>query len=90
MNDNIFIRRHVHEDGGRSYSVHFVFDSVGRDDDPPVLCELPTLEQAASLARYINGGGMSRAEREAVHAALAAERETFRKSHRAANRGVTH
>ena len=86
MNDNIFIRRHVHEDGGRSYSVHFVFDSVGRDDDPPVLCELPTLEQAASLARYINGGNMSRAEREAVHVALAAERESFRKAHRA-NRG---
>ena len=86
MNDNIFIRRHVHEDGGRSYSVHFVFDSIGRDDDPPVLCELPTLEQAASLARYINGGGMSREEREAVHVALSVEGERFRKAHRA-NRG---
>ena len=89
MNDNIFIRRHVREDGARSYSVHYVFDCVGRDDDPPVLCELPTLEQAASLARYINGGNMSRAEREAVHVALSVELERFRKAHRA-NGGVTH
>ena len=84
MNDNIFIRRHGHEDGGRSYSVHFVFDCVGRDDDPPVLCELPTLEQAAALVRYLNGGNMSKEERETVRAALEVESRSYRKAQKKA------
>ena len=77
--NNAFIRSHCDENGKRSFSIHFIVDAIGHGDDAPALCTLPTLEQAAMLCRYINGGNMDKQERDSVSVALQVEAKAYRK-----------
>ena len=82
---NMIIREHIHDTGKRSYTVHY--NEIGRSyDDNPALCEVKTLEQAASLVRYINGGNMNAQERESVRASLSVVDNAYRKAQRKAKR----
>lgn len=72
--NNFIICPVYHENGKRTFCVQY--------ESGLVLCELPTLEQAASLARYINGGNMTEREREGVRATLSTERDIYRKAQR--------
>lgn len=82
---SMFIREHIYGDGKRSYTVHY--NEIGRSyDDNPALCEVKTLEQAASLVRYINGGNMNAQERESVRASLSVADNAYRKAQRKAKR----
>lgn len=83
MKSNMIIRQHQHDNGKRTYSVHYIFDEIG-NQDATALCELPTLEQAAALVRYLNGGNMSKEERETVRAALEVESRSYRKAQKKA------
>ena len=84
MNSSAFIRSHCDESGKRSFSIHFIVDAISRGDDAPALCTLPTLEQAAMLCRYINGGNMDTQERESVSVALMGEERAYRKKQKKA------
>lgn len=82
---NMIIREHIHDTGKRSYTVHY--NEIGRmGSDAPAICEVPTLEQAASLVRYINGGNMNAQERESVRASLSVADNAYRKAQRKAKR----
>ncbi len=76
-NNELIIKPNYHGNGKRTFSL-ICCDM----DNSPELCVLPTLEQAVSLVRYINGGNMSDKERETVHAALSTEYEMFKKKHK--------
>ena len=82
---SMFIREHIYGDGKRSYTVHY--NEIGRSyDDNPALCEVPTLEQAASLVRYLNGGNMNAQERESVRVTLTTVEKAQRKAQRKAQK----
>lgn len=75
---NMIIREHIHDTGKRTYTVHY--NEIGRmSSDAPAICEVPTLEQAASLVRYINGGNMNAQERESVRVSLSVADNAYRK-----------
>ena len=81
----MFIREHIYGDGKRSYTVHY--NEIGKSyDDSPALCEVKTLEQAASLVRYINGGNMNAQERESVRVTLSVIDNAKRKAARKAQK----
>lgn len=86
MNSSAFIRSRCDENGKRSFSIHFIVDAISHGDDAPALCTLPTLEQAAMLCRYINGGNMDKQERESVSVALNVEAKAYRKRTQAATK----
>ena len=80
-----YLREHIYGDGKRSYTVHY--NEIGRSyDDNPALCEVKTLEQAASLVRYINGGNMNAQERESVRVTLSVIDNAKRKAARKAQK----
>ena len=82
---SMFIREHIYGDGKRSYTVHY--NEIGRmSSDAPAICEMPTLEQAASLVRYINGGNMNAQERESVRVTLTTVDNAKRKAQRKAQK----
>ena len=82
---SMFIREHIYGDGKKSYTVHY--NEIGRSyDDNPALCEVKTLEQAASLVRYINGGNMNAQERESVRVTLSVANNAYKKAQRKAKR----
>ena len=82
---SMFIREHIYGDGKKSYTVHY--NEIGRSyDDNPALCEVKTLEQAASLVRYINGGNMNAQEREIVRVTLSVIDNAKRKAARKAQK----
>ena len=82
---SMFIREHIYGDGKRSYTVHY--NEIGKSyDDNPALCEVKTLEQAASLVRYINGGNMNAQERESVRVTLSVIDNEKRKAARKAQK----
>ena len=70
MKDNIIIRPHRGEDGKTRYGVYFVYDTIGKGDTAPALCYMPTLYLAGSLVRYLNGGEMSKDEKEEISVAF--------------------
>lgn len=70
MKDNIIIRPHRGEDGKTRYGVYFVYDTIGKGDTAPALCYMPTMYLACCVARFINGGNMTKDEREMVGVAL--------------------
>lgn len=82
---NMIIREHIHDTGKRTYTVHY--NEIGRmSSDAPAICEVPTLEQAANLVRYINGGSMNAQERENVRVTLSVANNAYRKAQRKAKR----
>ena len=82
---SMFIREHIHDTGKRTYTVHY--NEIGRmSSDAPAICEVPTLEQAASLVRYINGGNMNAQERESVRVTLSVIDNAKRKAARKAQK----
>ena len=81
----MFIQEHIHDTGKRTYTVHY--NEIGRmSSDAPAICEVPTLEQAASLVRYINGGNMNAQERESVRVTLSVIDNAKRKAARKAQK----
>ena len=82
---SMFIREHIYGDGKKSYTVHY--NEIGRaHDESPALCEVHTLEQAASLVRYLNGGNMNAQERESVRVTLTTVDNAKRKAQRKAQK----
>ena len=82
---NMIIREHIHDTGKRTYTVHY--NEIGRaHDESPALCEVHTLEQAASLVRYLNGGNMNAQERESVRVTLTTVDNAKRKAQRKAQK----
>lgn len=82
--NSAFIRSHCDENGERTFSIHFIVDAIGHDDDAPALCTFSSLETAAMLCRYINGGNMSQQERDSVSVALMSEAKAYRKKQKKA------
>lgn len=81
----MFIQEHIHDTGKRTYTVHY--NEIGRaHDESPALCEVHTLEQAASLVRYLNGGNMNAQERESVRVTLTTVDNAKRKAARKAQK----
>ncbi len=68
--DNIIIRPRQEANGRKSYGIFFTYDTIGQGDEALALCYMPTLYLACCLVRYINGGNMSKEEREMVDIAL--------------------
>ncbi len=82
--NSAFIRSHCDDNGERSFSIHFIVDAIGHDEDAPALCTFSSLETAAMLCRYINGGNMDKQERDSVSVALMGEDRAYRKKRKKA------
>lgn len=68
--DNIIIRPRQEANGRKSYGIFFTYDTIGQGDEAQALCYMPTLYLACCLVRFINGGNMTKDEREMIDVAL--------------------
>ena len=81
MSKNIIIRPCQSADGKRHYGLYYMSEIIGLGDDAPAFCYMPTLFLACSLVRFMNGGNMTKDEREMLSVAFRRAANTER-SHR--------
>lgn len=70
INSSLIIRPCQGAEGKETFEVCYLFENDAVAEQTHTLCVMPTLYLACGLVRYINGGEMTKDEREMIDVAL--------------------
>lgn len=70
IRNSLIIRPGQGADGKETFEVCYLFEAEGAIGKTCTLCYMPTLSLACGLVRYLNGGEMTKDEREMIDVAF--------------------